>query len=938
DIYDSTGSILVRKLVNSQNMIAGENIVSWGGTDNSGKVVADGTYVIKITGKTPDGKKDVIPVMGNIIVDATAPKLIVPSPDISLVKGKGTISEIKISYGCSEKAEIEYEISSNEDGVVFKGTNSISDFSKQYQFAWNGKDGKGNTVKTRKHYSYKITAKDAAGNVGIYSGSFITDGIEPEIKNARISKPIFSPIMNYPTEISFEVSDNIFDPLSNLKIEIRDLDNNVVKILEYAKSISAGAIESTWDGKDEKGNIVPDGKYKIAASVEDGVGNKAEYFAEVETDTVPPVPTMSQNLYAFSPNGDGKYDSVDFTLKSNEKGRIYVAVTSNQITETRNLVNLEISAEAEKEVKLTWTKDSFNLYRRDPNSGFWLLVSGFSINEKLSDGAYNVTVYAIDEAGNISENVINKTIVDTTPPTILGLNADPNPFTPNDDGIKDTTKFWYKFSEPAYVTLNIYRDDGRLFRSREGPTENFTYPTLVLSAYSLVPSAGEWQWDGRGSRNELLGGTYSWEVKAEDWVGNVVTSEVRFIVVDREPTLIPYAYAEPDPFSPVNPNNSFTNITYYLGRDNLKVSVAIVGEGEKPIKRLINDEVQNKGEHVVRWYGDYDPDYQGPTAQKNRYRVFDGSYEFQVRAVDPDALNPAKVSNTVLVDNTPPAITTRPIMVDYQKKQAELRYHIPEEVTLEVEVYDGENKLIATLVTSEGKVAGNHSLLYDFSNIGDQASGNRYLRLIAKDRALNETEVTTEVFAVVPNRFQIAEHFATPNPFTPNGDGHTDQVRITYRLSGGVEPYLVSVVILDASGATVKRLLDGEMQSAGVWSFYWDGKNEGGRTIDDGRYEYVIIAEDKLGSSIKGQGTILAVSTRPTVDISTNYPIFSPNGDGSKDTVTFSYSINYPTFYISGEALVKLEVLNSSGEAVWSKVFNHTAGSFVYEWDGGGTE
>jgi hypothetical protein len=43
-------------------------------------------------------------------------------------------------------------------------------------------------------------------------------------------------------------------------------------------------------------------------------------------DTVPPSVEASQNLYAFSPNGDGKYDTVEYLLKSGETGKIYLGV------------------------------------------------------------------------------------------------------------------------------------------------------------------------------------------------------------------------------------------------------------------------------------------------------------------------------------------------------------------------------------------------------------------------------------------------------------------------------------------------------------------------------------------------------------------------------------------------------------------------------------
>ncbi|MFA4844797.1 MAG: FlgD immunoglobulin-like domain containing protein [Candidatus Margulisiibacteriota bacterium] len=667
-------------------------------------------------------------------------------------------------------------------------------------------------------------------------------------------------------------------------------------------------------------------------------------------DTVPPSVEAKQNLYAFSPNGDGKYDSVDYALKTNENGKIYLSVMSNANSSTslgaggvtRNLLNQEISAEANKEVKLTWGKDNFQLYRRDNATGQWILFSEIPISERLADGAYNTIIYAIDEAGNIANNVISQTIVDTTPPTILGLNADPNPFTPNDDGVKDTTKFWYKFSEPVYTTLSIYRDDSKLFRTHEGPTENFVYPTVGnRDVQSQVSSSGDWPWDGRGSRNELLGGTYSWEVYAEDWVGNSVTSEIKAVVVDRVPTLIPYAFAEPDPFAPVNPNNSFTEIKYYLGRDNLKVKAWIVGAEGKTIKTLIADELQGKGEHIARWYGDFESAYDGPTASANKYRVADGSYVFKVWAEDPSepasagkpGAKPAESSNTVLVDNVPPNILVKGLAVDYRKNKAELTYSIPENSSVEVSVFDKDGMLLAAVITGESQTAGEHLISYPISG-----EGERYFKIVAEDRAKNIAEAKTDAFAASPDTFRLASHQASPATFTPNGDGLTDLTRISYGLAGGVPDYAVGLDIRTPTGSTVKNLITNDPQGPGNYSFYWDGRDNAGNMALDGYYSYVIKAEDKLGAKVEEQGTILLVSARPTVDLSTSAPIFSPNGDDAKDSVNFNYSVNYPTMYISGEALVKIEVLNSSSEAVWSKTFNHTAGSYVYEYNGLGND
>ncbi|MBU1616289.1 MAG: hypothetical protein KKF06_00715, partial [Candidatus Margulisbacteria bacterium] len=354
---------------------------------------------------------------------------------------------------------------------------------------------------------------------------------------------------------------------------------------------------------------------------------------EVVKDTAPPTVGITPNLCAFSPNGDGKYDSVDYLLTINEKGKIYLGVKS----ESSDLINIDAPLPAEKELKVNWSNEGFKLYRRDDATGLWALYSQLPNPANLVDGEYSVVGYAIDEAGNISENVMVKTVIDLTPPKVLGLNTAPNPFTPNDDGVKDTTDFWYKLSEPSAVKLGIYREDGELFKNAEGQTENFSYPGTLVPG-SLGPSSGSWQWDGRGNSNELLGGSYSYNIYAEDWVGNNVSSEVKTIVVDRAPTLISYVYAEPDPFSPA----SGAAIKYYLARDDLKVNLAITN-GEQIVTTFHAS--QGKGEHAFYWSG------RGGDGEK----VSDGSYLIKLAVIGSDGIS-AEASNTVRVDGTAPTV------------------------------------------------------------------------------------------------------------------------------------------------------------------------------------------------------------------------------------------------------------------------------------------
>ncbi|NQU16974.1 MAG: hypothetical protein HQ564_02815 [Candidatus Saganbacteria bacterium] len=647
------------------------------------------------------------------------------------------------------------------------------------------------------------------------------------------------------------------------------------------------------DGKFKFSNIklLQEGKNYIyvASNPKGEINVKTQNYVEIIKDTFPPRAAASSNLSAFSPNKDGKWDEATFTLSSNENGKLKFIVTD---PDSALLLSQTLSVESDRQVNLAWGKNGFNIYQQQ-KSGKWLLLNSVYFSNILSDGYYPYTVFSIDQAGNISNNIRGSVVIDTTPPNVLSLDAKPNPFTPNNDGVKDNTTFSFKLSEPAYSTINIFRNDNILYRR---------YSKTVGDK-----QMGSWTWDGRGARNELIGGNYSYFIQAEDAVGNVATSETKTIKVDHIPSLLDYAYADPDPFSPAKGN--FTNIKYYLARDNCRVKVFIVGPENKPIKNLVLGELQNKGEHIAKWYGDFLPGYSG--------RVADGMYEFRVIAQDQSGGKPASVSNTVLVDNTPPAIFLYPVKIDPVTKKATLKYNIPEQASLEVSVYNDEGKYIQNLY-SGNKNAGTYSL--DYLKAMDTDLRKKYFKLLAIDKAKNSFEKNSELFTLnTTGSINISEHLANPSAFTPNGDSHTDLTRISYRLSGGTTDYIVTVKIIDSANSTINTIVDAERQSAGIHSYYWGGKTD----LKDGLYQYEITVEDRTGDKAIAKGEILTVVTKPTTTI------LAPN---SSDTALLTYSINYPAQWITNEADVKIDIKTGTGEVIFTKNFRHSAGTYNHTW------
>ncbi|OGC11537.1 hypothetical protein A3K48_03400 [candidate division WOR-1 bacterium RIFOXYA12_FULL_52_29] len=657
--------------------------------------------------------------------------------------------------------------------------------------------------------------------------------------------------------------------------------------------------EYVWNGKVD--GLVYDGNYSFALRATDDCGNMGTGSCEVVVDSQPPlIDDFQIDNPAFSPNGDDRKDllTANFKLRDYGSGINTVeveVVDSNGLSFPLPAYNLSLNA-----YSLTWSGKSGPL----PPSA--------TVGEVVPDGKYWLKVTAVDKAGNRA-TISNSIEVDTLPPVIANATAEPNPFTPNNDGVKDTTTFKGHFSESVESKVMVYNEEGKLFRElRPLSTGNY----LSLS------------WDGQGEHGEVIGGNYSYAIYAEDPAGNLATSETGSVIVDREPSLVKYAYGENDPFSPAIEAG---RIIYALSRDNLKVSAAVIGKDKQIIKILVDGALKNKGEYSVNWDGGYSESYRGPHSSRDDKKVPDGAYQIKILVYDEYNLASGEASFNLAVDATPPFITLQPATVDYAAKEARLNFYLPEKSKITVKVFNADGDLLKALA-AEDNDAGQRQIVYGLDD--GQAGTSRYFEVIAEDSARNRDDKQSEVFLIVPSPVTIGGLGAEPATFTPNGDGHTDSTQLSYILSGGVPPYRVTVNILNPLGTTYQQLADNEIEWPGKWRFSWLPYSPLKPLPPDGYYQYQVEVTDSVGSRAEGLGNMLVVAASPTIDLTLGSPVFSPNGDGTLDTLEFAYSFNYATYYLSDPGQVQLKVLSANGETLWEKGFIQYAGSYIYQYDG----
>ena len=203
--------------------------------------------------------------------------------------------------------------------------------------------------------------------------------------------------------------------------------------------------------------------------------------------------------------------------------------------------------------------------------------------------------------------------------------------------------------------------------------------------------------------------------------------------------------------------------------------------------------------------------------------------------------------------------------------------------------------------------------------------------------APSPTTVAPAVLApiVAPTPTPQLAALSAPSVFTPNGDGISDVLPVTYAMSapGTLE---VSVVTVPGTGnplgagAVVRHLVLAAMPSAG--RFTWDGTADNGSPVPDGDYDLTVAPIGPTGTS----GPAMTVRTRvltaiksPAASPSVFYPL---DGDGVADVTALSFTLTQP-------ATVTWTVTNTAGRVVrtlwparpvqpgtWTEPWDGTAG------------
>jgi flagellar hook assembly protein FlgD len=172
----------------------------------------------------------------------------------------------------------------------------------------------------------------------------------------------------------------------------------------------------------------------------------------------------------------------------------------------------------------------------------------------------------------------------------------------------------------------------------------------------------------------------------------------------------------------------------------------------------------------------------------------------------------------------------------------------------------------------------------------------------------------------------VLTSLVAPAAFTPNGDGISDTLTLSYSMSA---PGTLDVAVASASGAVVRHMVLPAMTATGRFS--WDGLGDGGATVPDGSYSLVVapLGETGIpGAALTVRTRVLTAIRSPRVAPAVFYPL---GGDPAAATTALSMTLTQP-------ATVTWTVTDRSGRVVrtlW-EARPTPAGSWTLPWDGTG--
>ncbi|MCX7654908.1 MAG: OmpA family protein [Treponemataceae bacterium] len=747
------------------------------------------------------------------------------------------------------------------------------------------------------NYFFKVSAKDDNGNESISdSYQVVVDNTAPTVRITKAGEntdltqlKIFSP--------DGDGNKDTFELVLEGSVEDRweggiyNGAGTLVRNFSFTNASPAGTNTTAparliWDGKNDTGQIVPDGVYTYRVRATDRAQNTGSTeLGNIIVNTERPVVSLLINDGFFSPNGDGIKDSLILSPGVPVKEGI-----------TRWDLSIMNESGAVRRIFEGTTMAPPSQVVFDGKSGEGTL---------LAEGTYQAQLRVTYQNGHVAVTKSPSFVLDITAPTARVVASYPA-FSPNNDGNLDEMEFTQDSSEEVQWTgeIRLVQEAGKApVASRTGEGTGILIRTFSFSG----KAAPRITWDGRDSQGRPVpDGVYEYRLVSTDRAGNRGASNaVQFTLTTADTPVI--VNTDTRAFSP--------------NGDRIKDTITIIPQLQ------VTDGIASWRLEILDSQNTPVRTFEGRNTPPQN-TVWDGKNS--AGTVVPDGQYTARLQIRYVAGNQPVA-SSLPFTVDTQAPQIELS--VP--YTLFSPNNDGNRDFLPIQVRTPGNDTWTLSILNQNRQVvqswewrgtapdirwngtdraGNQVTDGTYsLVATSTDEGGNTTTRTIDGI-VMDSRVPRAFLTASAQAISPNGDSIADTMTfsIVLTLKEGIESWKLELLteqgsshrILGTSAPTTGTTTPSGADAANPSSvptiriaavppetIMWDGR-DGTGVVREGTYQPRLTVKYTKGDQIQITGApILVDVTGPVLSLSTQPQYFSPDNDGVDDELFINISV-----------------------------------------------
>lgn len=783
------------------------------------------------------------------------------------------------------------------------------------QIVWDGMDDSGNVVKDGT-YTYKFFAMDDNKNInpeGSNLGTIVVK-TDPPLIEENIPYKIFSPNsagskskltidldivksrideieilpeveeiepvlesksikeMSYSTPVMQQVSNSLIDK-DDKQIWYVDVLTNNDKIVKTYQFLEKGKQKIEWDGKDDKGNLMPDGVYKIRLRSTDTAGNSFEKMVtNIIIDTEPRPIEVTNLASTFSPNGDGVKDTIGFRT------------------------NVGIKTGIEKWTYEILSKDD-KVVRTTTGAG----VPPDNLSWDGKDDSGTVTPEG-DYRGKLALLYQNGSAPSTTTP-VFKLDL-----TPPSATLALSTKIFSPIGAGKLSELNI---------TVSNPTEEEEWTGSIFDASGKKVKTYIWKgtppkqftWDGKDNNNKLLpDAEYYFQIESTDLAGNSFTSPRNGVKIFTGDIPV-FVTADYDAFSYAGNsprNKQIFEIKSSLPKDQKVLSYEFVVLDDKD-KVVYTLKGQGNPPSSVEWNGVMD----------NKEKAPEGFYSARLKVAF-ETTDSVSTTKQFEIDNTPPTVDVTSVSSVFSPDgdgfldTFEVLQKGSKENEWQEKITDKDNKVLwESFYNGEPK----QKEVWDGKDQGGniQKNGMYKYTISSTDKAGNNVTKTLDIeLKVMQTRAVLT---LDTDKFSPKNNAKI-KVEPTLSVKDDIEIYKLEIMNNDTN-KVVKTI---ENTKKSPESLEWDGLGDNGKIVDDGIYSAKLSLIYRFGNRPSvTSSTFIVDTTPPDIKVTTSPEYFSPDNDGNDDELF----ITTKSYDLSGIKEWKLTIMTPDNKKPF-KVFSGT--------------